>query len=249
MAHSGFAPLEILRILHEEQVDFLLVGGIAVATYVTDRATADIHIMVPAGEVANRTRLEQALRRLDAELIGTKGGHGQAPEPDDPYPTLLFMTRHGKLDVLYRPDGSALYSDVLRRSKRITVMEHETCVASIDDLVRMKLAAGRRQDLDDVATLTNRAGARVARRRRRRIHARWELSPDADPDAAEQLLSGRASDGDPAAQVWRVDNRLNLEAGRDDLSENHLRAWVAGLHVRLVGAGLVDAAPIIEETD
>ncbi len=112
----------------------------------------------------------------------------------------------------------------------------------------MKLAAGRRQDLDDVATLTARAGARVARRRRR-IHARWALSPGADADAAEQLLSGRASEGDPSAQVWTADNRLNLDAVRDDLSHDHLRAWVAGLHERLAGAGLVDAAPVIEATD
>ncbi len=247
MAPSGFSPLEILRVLHEEQVDFLLIGGIAVASYVTDRATADIDIMVPTGEDANRRRLEQALRRLDAELIGTQGGHGQAPEPDDPYPTLLFMTRHGKLAVLYRPDGSALYRDVLRRSKRISVMEHEVRVAGIDDLVRMKLAAGRRQDLDDVATLTNRAGRRVARRRR--IHARWELSRDADATAAERLLSGRAIDGDPAAQVWRADDCLNMDAERDDLSDDHLRAWVAGLHDRLASAGLVDAAPMIETAD
>jgi len=242
---TDFRPLEILRVLLDEEVDFLLVGGIAVATYVTDRATGDIDIMVPTGDHSNKERLERALQRLDAQLLGTQAGHGRVPAPDDPYPTLLFSTRHGKLDVLSRPDGSARYEEVRARAREITVLERTVRVAASDDLVRMKLAAGRRQDLDDVATLTTRGGARTPRRARR-VRAVWRLPATADPEAAVELLTGRVVEADRNGRAWLSDGDLTMEVQRADLSDEHLRAWVAALHDRLRGVGLVEDEPSLE---
>lgn len=89
---TDFRPLEILRVLLDEEVDFLLVGGIAVATYVTDRATGDIDILVPTGDHSNKERLERALQRLDAQLLGTQAGHGRVPAPDDPEAAVELLT-------------------------------------------------------------------------------------------------------------------------------------------------------------
>lgn len=242
---ADFRPLEILRVLLDEEVDFILVGGIAVATYVTDRATGDIDIMVPTGDDLNKGRLERALQRLDAELLGTQAGHGRVPAPDDPYPMLLFSTRHGKLDVLYRPDGSARYEEVRARGREITVLERKVRVAASDDLVRMKLAAGRRQDLDDVATLTTRAGTR-APRPARRVLASWRLPATVDPDDAVELLTDRVVEADRNGRAWVSGEHLTMEAQRTDLSDEHLRAWVAALHDRLRGVGLVEDEPSLE---
>lgn len=191
---SDFRPLEILRVLLDEEVDFLVVGGIAVATYVTDRATGDIDIMVPTGDDLNMSRLERSLQRLDAELLGTQAGHGRKPASDDPYPTLLFSTRHGKLNVLYRPDGSTRYEEMRARGREITVLERKVRVAASDDLVRMKLAAGRRQDLDDVATLTTRGGARTPQRERR-VVASWRLPASVDPRGRRRVLDRQGARG------------------------------------------------------
>lgn len=239
---SDFRPLEILHVLLDEEVDFLVVGGIAVATYVTDRATGDIDIMVPTDDDLNKSRLERSLQRLDAELLGTQAGHGRKPAPDDPYPTLLFSTRHGKLNVLYRPDGSTRYEEMRARGREITVLERKVRVAASDDLVRMKLAAGRRQDLDDVATLTTRGGARTPQRERR-VVASWRLPASVDPEAAVEFLTGRVLEADPSGQAWMSGDLLTMEVERDDLSDGHLRAWVAAVHDRLRGVGLVEDEP------
>jgi hypothetical protein len=38
---------------------------------------------------------------------------------------------------------------------------------------------------------------------------------------------------------------LTMEVERDDLSDGHLRAWVAAVHDRLRGVGLVEDEPTL----
>lgn len=106
----------------------------------------------------------------------------------------------------------------------------------------MKLAAGRRQDLDDVATLTTRGGARTPQRERR-VVASWRLPASVDPEAAVEFLTGRVLEADRSGQAWASDGRLTMEVQRADLPDKYLRAWVAAVHDRLRGLGLVEDEP------
>jgi predicted nucleotidyltransferase len=66
------------------------------------------------------------------------------------------------LDIMLQPSGAPPYSELRRNAERIDISGLEVRVASIDDLLAMKRAAGRPQDLLDVEALE------IARRRRGR---------------------------------------------------------------------------------
>ncbi len=58
-------PLELLRVLREHDVDFLVIGGVAVAAHGYLRATKDVDI-IPRPSRENLDRLAAALETLDA---------------------------------------------------------------------------------------------------------------------------------------------------------------------------------------
>jgi hypothetical protein len=232
----SFQPLDpaaILATLVESGVDFVLIGALAVGIHADVRGTGDVDIMVPAGDTTNRRALGRALLKLGAERIPS--GHGGVdPTERDPYPTLMFRTRHGKLDVLYRPDGSDAYAAVKRRSLRSTVGGQPIAVAGKDDMIRMKLAAGRPNDLIDVANMT--ASERGAPRR---IAVTMTLADGAEPEWARELATERVSLFDPRGRVSLEGGRLRIVASRSDLTDSQLRQWARALGERLHGAGLL----------
>jgi hypothetical protein len=75
---------------------------------------------------------------------------------------LTLVTRLGAIDVLARPAGAPAYERLRRSADRFELDGFTVLVASIDDLVAMKQAAGRPKDLADVAEL--QAIVRVRRR-------------------------------------------------------------------------------------
>jgi hypothetical protein len=77
-------PLEVLGALRDHRVDFLVIGGIAVAAHGYVRATKDVDI-IPNPERDNVERLMAALVALDAR---PDLGDVRAEEmPDDPAAT------------------------------------------------------------------------------------------------------------------------------------------------------------------
>ncbi len=53
----------------------------------------------------------------------------------------------------------------------------------------------------------------------------------------------RVAASDDLVRMKLAAGRLTMEVHRADLSDEHLRAWVAALHDRLRGAGFVDDEP------
>jgi predicted nucleotidyltransferase len=129
---------EILRVLDASGVEFVVVGGIAVQTHGYIRATRDLDVISRTSR-ANSRRMWNALAELEAEELGNRA------------PVVRFSTRHGRLDLV---DSDADFDKLRERALVVELDGFEVAVAGLDDLVRMKRAAGRPHDLRDIGALT-----------------------------------------------------------------------------------------------
>jgi hypothetical protein len=150
-------PLHADRILERlvaRGVDFVVIGGIAAILHGSAQNTFDLDISC-ATDAGNLAALRKALVELVARL---KGAPDEVPfVPDDrklrQVEVLTLDTNAGELDVLARPAGSPGYATLRRRADRFDIGGFSVLVASIDDLIAMKLAAGRQKDLAAVEEL------------------------------------------------------------------------------------------------
>lgn len=158
MAERGLQPLEAERIFDEltrAEVDFVIVGGLAVQTHGGTRMTNDVDL-IPAPDPANLTRLADALRAIEARVLNPGHEDLEIDAAMLPRATIWqFATRYGDVDVLHDAPGAAPYSELRKRALVISLDDTRVPVAGLDDLIRMKLARGRPVDRADVAALTD----------------------------------------------------------------------------------------------
>ena len=164
MNRPEFSLSRLLGRLVEADVDFVVVGGVAVIVQASPRFTKDLDICYALGE-ANLDRLGAVLIQLGARLRGV--------EEDLPFVPDRLTLRHvqmltlttpdGDIDLLVDPDGSPGYAALRRNASRVDLDGVTVLIASIDDMIAMKRASGRPQDLVDLESLE------IARRR---VHRR-----------------------------------------------------------------------------
>lgn len=149
MADPEFRPEEILRVLRDHSVRFVLVGGYAAVVHGSPYVTTDIDV-VPERSEDNLARLSAALDDLHArvwssgEPAGIPFGHDARSLGDARVWNLV--TDHGRLDLTFEPSGTTGYADVARDAIRLTILGVEVDVASLADVIRSKEAAGRAKD-------------------------------------------------------------------------------------------------------
>jgi Nucleotidyl transferase AbiEii toxin, Type IV TA system len=164
---SEFALSRLLRRLVQAGVDFVIVGGVAVVVQSSPRFTRDLDICY-ATERANLDRLGAALTELGARLRGVEEDLPFVPDAQTlrRAQMLTLTTPDGDLDLLANPAGSPGYAALRRNASRVELDGITVLIASVDDLIAMKRAAGRPQDLVDLESLE------IARRRGRRTSTR-----------------------------------------------------------------------------
>lgn len=145
---------QILRTLANHDVDYVLVGGLAVQVHGHVRTTFDVDVL-PRPERANLVHLADALNELDARVLNPGSEELAIDAAMLPRATLWqFETRHGAIDVIRDAPGAPAYGDLRERALEIDLGGLALAVAGRDDLISMKRASARPLDLDDLAALT-----------------------------------------------------------------------------------------------
>ena len=157
-----FAPDELIAALSDGGVEYVLIGGLAVGAHGFPRATKDVDI-VPAPDDGNLDRLADVLRAIEAHNFGT-GDFDPAEFPFDPLKpadlreggNFVLATRLGRLDIMqWVPGipGDLAFEHLTRAAVMTSLGSRPVRVCSREDLIAMKLAAGRSQDLLDLDQL------------------------------------------------------------------------------------------------
>ncbi|NOY92471.1 MAG: hypothetical protein GXP55_14860 [Deltaproteobacteria bacterium] len=128
------------------EVNYALLGGYAVGYYAVPRATKDLDILV-SRSANNLERLAEALQRFGAPSKVTRAALTLGPSE------ILYMgVPPVRIDILASADG--IDTDAtLSRARRVHVGELPVFIVALADLMANKAAAGRPQDLADVAAL------------------------------------------------------------------------------------------------
>ena len=146
----------IFGVLDAHDVRYVVIGGIAAVLFGSPYPTKDLDIC-PDGGSANLENLAAALRDLEAKEWDPHKGefmdrvwNEESLTVDD---TWLLGTRLGRLDVLFVPAGTAGFPDLKKRQVVMDVAGKKVPVTGLEDLIRMKEAAGRERDLQVIPTL------------------------------------------------------------------------------------------------
>ncbi|MEK7863777.1 MAG: hypothetical protein AAB295_11010 [Chloroflexota bacterium] len=152
---SDFEPVEILRVLLAHDVEFIVIGGIAGNLLGSTSVTRDLDVLYDR-DADNIGRLADALADLRARLRGVDEA---LPFRIDAHAlrngsNFTFTTRLGDLDCLGETSGRFTYATLAATAETMEVEDIRLRVVSLDDLIRMKRAAGRNKDLIEVENLT-----------------------------------------------------------------------------------------------
>lgn len=158
MVACGVFVRDVARALEDRGVRYAVVGGLAVNLHGIPRATYDVDIVVPLDapslqgcrealeSLGLRCRLPLVLESLAGQPSGALAARNLIAvtftDSNDPL---------REVDVLVAPPVNA--DDLVARSRRMEAPELAINVVCLEDLVAMKRAAGRPQDLADLAHL------------------------------------------------------------------------------------------------
>lgn len=155
MSDEAFHPREILRALARHGVTYVVVGGVAVQAHGGQRLTQDLDLVVPPDR-ENYDRLAAALADLDARILGQEGERSAAPPSAGLIASGEFWhldSDHGMVDVIVLPAALGSFDAMRERAHDVELGDVVVPVAARDDLIAMKQASGRPQDLEDVELL------------------------------------------------------------------------------------------------
>lgn len=162
--HAEAAPLrffDLLAVLVRHGVEFVVIGGFALNFHGAPRATKDVDV-VPAPGEGNLARLWAALDELEAEPQGLEDLRPEELPTPWSLDSLIegggnwiLHTKFGRLDVMQWVEPFDRYEQLRANAveEHLDEVGGTLLIAGFGDLVAMKEASGRDQDLIDVTRL------------------------------------------------------------------------------------------------
>jgi hypothetical protein len=145
MSRSRFDPYALLHELHDRNVTYVIVGGLARVLRGSDELTRNIDL-TPYPSAQNLSRLQEALdnvgaRRSDRRILDLTDLESSRE------PILRVTTNVGEVNIVLEPAGTRGYDDLRRRATHEPIGEGlRPRVAGAGDLVRMLEASGPDHD-------------------------------------------------------------------------------------------------------
>lgn len=153
-SQPDYHPAALVQALVDGGVDFVIIGGVAVVLQAMPRFTKDLDICYSTAP-DNIDALGTVLVGLTARLRGIPETVLFVPDGRALRQTqiLCLTAPAGDIDLLVDPDGAPSYNTLRERASVMELSGRRVRVASIEDMLAMKRAAGRPQDLADIESL------------------------------------------------------------------------------------------------
>jgi len=134
----------LLRLLNENAVEFVIIGATAFPVHGYARATLDLDLFIrPEEENARRTR--QALRQFGYDVTDVS--------VEDLLHKKLLIRQYAVETDIHPFVAGTTFDQVWQHKVRDLYGETPAFFASLDDLIEMKRSAGRPKDLEDLKYL------------------------------------------------------------------------------------------------
>jgi predicted nucleotidyltransferase len=144
----------LLRLLTDNQVEFIIVGGAAATAHGSSRLTVDLDVVYGRSN-ENISRLVEALRPVQPYLRGAPPGLPFNLNIETVRMGLNFTltTKLGSLDLLGEIIGGGGYEELFSETIKVEVAGVECLCLNLERLIQVKRAAGRPKDLEVIAEL------------------------------------------------------------------------------------------------
>ena len=145
---------QLLRLLTDNKVEFIIVGGAAATAHGSARLTFDLDIVYKRSR-ENIARLVSTLRPLDPYLRGAPPGlpFDWSVETIEKGLNFTLTTSVGALDLLGDIVGGGGYEQLFETTIPVEIGGVQCLCLDLERLIRVKRAAGRPKDLEVVAEL------------------------------------------------------------------------------------------------
>ena len=138
--------VEFLEALNRRSVRYLIIGGYAVAFHGYPRATKDLDLWLEASPENARRALE-AIHDFFGETLGLEEGDLVSPG------VVQLGYAPNRIDLVLLPEGNPTFAEAFARARETRAGNVPVRVVSKEDLLALKRAFGRTQDLADVDSL------------------------------------------------------------------------------------------------
>ena len=156
VASPAFDPDRMVQALAHHGVRCVIGGAVAARLHGAPGVARSLEI-IPSRAEPDLELLSAALRELDARIHSDGVSEGLALDLAAARlargDTWHLITRAGRLDLRFAPQGSSGYDDMMRDAERFWFGELPLFVASLLDLIRLKEATDSAADRDDIRLL------------------------------------------------------------------------------------------------